>query len=675
MQRLLDFFVVFFNRYDITTELIMLFTLMILKIIVHSSKPEKTLMFKIFQIGMRFATLIIVFHIFMLGETIRIKNDNFLIFNIEYIIFSLSYTGVLECLFIYQLLLSYKRRFQKKRILTFSFILGVIWLGILMFPLFRGVLLDFSDGKYKMSKNSDIYVLDSYICIMVVAIVSLFNKKDVSRIVNVMTAIFVPIEAIAISAQLFLHSDYLVCTTYTLPFFIYFLLFHVNRYDEVTGCQGFTAYKSFLNQCLKSNKKFILLTVTCPAIEARNNIELEKKVIGICNNLTRKIEKIDSKIRVYHISTFHYKVIKVVENEREGEIIKMNLIDLLSEPIFLEDRYIKIPMNFLVSKRYEMIDTCEEYNILLKKMNNEFWNLGIDQTIEISDEDVKAFKRRMFLEKNIIEIKFNHNIDDERVCLYVQPIFNVNTGTFQTGESLIRLNINGEFFYPDEFIPIAEQCGCIHALTRIMLFKVAKLAVKLRENPGFKALSLNVSTVEMIEPNVCEEFFGIINRAGAKPENIRIEITESTKVLEYKRVIQNINDFVGMGLKFYLDDFGTGYSNLDRVIALPFSAIKFDKNLMYKAFEDSKTDQIFRFLASFFKQKGYMLVVEGVENENQLEYVKSIGFDYIQGFFYSKPISSEEVEKFYISKSMQDRIAVNGRTLESAIATCSGCLA
>lgn len=648
MQSFFNFMISFFHTYDITTEVVMIVLILVLYLIIQCSKPENTYMLKIFRMGMRFSLLTIIFHIAMLGETIKIPTSyNIIPFSVFYLLFSISDTGTLLCLFLYQNNLSYKRRFQIKKTMVMAGIFCAVWLTILILPMVKGLLLNNLDGSFTMSKFSDAYVVCSLLCAIIVGTTSFINRRNVSKIVNFGSLIFIPIEIVAIVFQFYFHTAYFICATFTIPFLIYFILFHTDKYDDITGCQGYAAYKTFIKRCLQNKKDFIQLTVSCPSIESRNNSEIERIAIGECNRFSREIERIDRRLRVYSISTYHYNIICTVKDEFEGEYIKDRLLDLLTEPLQIGNRYIKVAMNFLASKRYEEITSIEDYLRLLKQKEKQFFNLGIDQTIEVTDKDAKAFKRHAFIEKNILDIKYQRNLEDDRVIAFVQPIYNINSGKFKTGECLMRLMIDGEMIFPDEFIPIAERCGCIHSLTRIMLYKAARLSKQLCEHDNFEALTVNVSTIEMAEPNVCEEFYGIFMRAGAKPENIRLEITESTKVIDYRKVTENINQLVSMGINFYLDDFGTGYSNLDRVIGMPFSSIKFDKSLMYKAIEDKKTAQLISFLSNFFKQKGFSLVVEGVETEDQRDYVKKLGFDYIQGYLYSKPVPASDVEKFF----------------------------
>ena len=211
----------------------------------------------------------------------------------------------------------------------------------------------------------------------------------------------------------------------------------------------------------------------------------------------------------------------------------------------------------------------------------------------------------------------------------------------------MRMKIDDKLYFPNDFIPVAEEIGAIHMLTKIMLHKVALKTLDLSGHGDFTAITVNVSTMELINSNASKEFYDIITEVGANPRNIRLEITESTTISDYNRVLDNMQYLTDRGIAFYLDDFGTGYSNLDRIATLPLKTIKFDKSLLYKAMADSKSAELFVLMLDYFKKVGLKTVIEGVEDSEQKEYVEKLGFDYIQGYFYSKPVPAENVNSFY----------------------------
>ena len=144
---------------------------------------------------------------------------------------------------------------------------------------------------------------------------------------------------------------------------------------------------------------------------------------------------------------------------------------------------------------------------------------------------------------------------------------------------------------------------------------------------------------------------GIINDNGINPEHIRLELTESAMFDDFETVLYNMEKLNQSGIKFYLDDFGTGYSNIERIIGCPFYTIKFDKSLLYKALNNDGVSDLMSHMISVFKKQGFVLLIEGVEDDTQNSYCIEQGFDYIQGYKYSKPHPVIELKNYFNKKS------------------------
>ena len=119
---------------------------------------------------------------------------------------------------------------------------------------------------------------------------------------------------------------------------------------------------------------------------------------------------------------------------------------------------------------------------------------------------------------------------------------------------------------------------------------------------------------------------------------------------DFNAINYNIQMLEKNGVNFYLDDFGTGYSNLERIMNFPFMTIKFDKSLLYKAISDNNMDELVEGMVNIFKKRGFILLVEGVENDEQSQYSINKGFDYIQGYKYAKPIPINELINYFSKK-------------------------
>ena len=221
-----------------------------------------------------------------------------------------------------------------------------------------------------------------------------------------------------------------------------------------------------------------------------------------------------------------------------------------------------------------------------------------------------------------------------------QPIFDTKTKRFNHFEALIRL-ANEELGYigPSEFIPIAENFGLAN---EIDFFVLNETCAFLQRNPEISGLEINISCAEFFN-NPSERFMKIINQYGVDPSRIILEITETIAVKYPSKTKEFMADLGQYGVKFAMDDFGSGYSNIARFITLPFSVAKLDKTLLS---ESENISIFFEAAINLFKNLNIPIVIEGVETEKQLDLSIKKQIDYIQGYYFSKPLKEDDLLEF-----------------------------
>ena len=271
---------------------------------------------------------------------------------------------------------------------------------------------------------------------------------------------------------------------------------------------------------------------------------------------------------------------------------------------------------------------------------------------EITDEDVKAFDRSENILVQLEDIYKKGNLDDERVLVYCQPVLNIKTGKYDTAEALMRLRLPElGMIFPDQFIPLAEDMGFIHALTRIITYKTCEAAQSLlAEGYEVKRISVNVSMSDLRDEDFARELSEIIENSSIPNGKIAIEITESQTESDFNSLKSMIEQLKDTGIRFYLDDFGTGYSNMERIMNLPFDIIKFDRSLVIASQSDKRSEEIVGKLAGMFAELHYSVLYEGIEDEADEKRCINMYASYLQGYKYSKPIPIEELRNFF-SKS------------------------
>jgi len=243
-------------------------------------------------------------------------------------------------------------------------------------------------------------------------------------------------------------------------------------------------------------------------------------------------------------------------------------------------------------------------------------------------------------------------LSNKRFEVYYQPIYSVKEKKFHSAEALIRLKDEKYgFISPEVFIPVAEKSGAIHKIGDFVLEQVcAFIASDEYKKLGMSYIEVNLSVVQCMQPKLANHIMEILTRYGVRPEQLNLEITETAASISQQALEDNIKDLTNMGMKFSLDDFGTGYSNMQRIVKLPFDIIKLDRTFT-ELYDNPKLGIVLTNAINMIKAMKMKIVVEGVETEEMLKLFSELECEYIQGYYFSKPIPREEFVKFIQASS------------------------
>ncbi|MFT4798926.1 MAG: diguanylate cyclase (GGDEF)-like protein [Candidatus Azotimanducaceae bacterium] len=233
---------------------------------------------------------------------------------------------------------------------------------------------------------------------------------------------------------------------------------------------------------------------------------------------------------------------------------------------------------------------------------------------------------------------------------YYQPIFDPRTEKFVGYEALMRwIGSNGKsVFMPDQFIPIAERSGLIVDLGKEMIGTAVR---NLHEwdllHGGGRELSINLSPLQFHDKTLVQDIDSIVSQYDVDPSLIKFEITESLFVHEGDYVLEKLQDLKSIGCRLSLDDFGIGYSSLAYLQRYPFDQIKIDKCFIDNVLDSSKSRALIKAVRILSTDLGMNLVAEGVETEQQADCLTAIGVDYLQGYYFSRPMPPEQIDRTY----------------------------
>lgn len=242
----------------------------------------------------------------------------------------------------------------------------------------------------------------------------------------------------------------------------------------------------------------------------------------------------------------------------------------------------------------------------------------------------------------------------EEFVVFYQPVVDVNTQMCTSCEALVRWDSKAlGFMGPGEFIPLAEYLGLITSIGDYVLEEACRRCKLWNDNgyPDFY-INVNLSVVQLLQKNVVENIKRILDKTGVNPKNIVLEITESFAINDMQRVMDIITGLKKLGPRIALDDFGTGYSSLNYIKQLPLDIIKVDKTFIDDIVEDDYAQAFIKLIVDLSKTIGTKIVVEGVEHKEQFELLKSLGVDYIQGYYFGKPVPANIFEE----KNLEGRL-------------------
>ncbi len=250
-----------------------------------------------------------------------------------------------------------------------------------------------------------------------------------------------------------------------------------------------------------------------------------------------------------------------------------------------------------------------------------------------------------FLQSLEIENKLKEAIAHDDFVLYYQPQFYAGTKRLRGMEALIRMRDAEKLVSPATFIPIAEKNGIIIPIGRWVLEESVRQYAKWREQYGVHLiLSINISAKQFAKENFSDVMLKTIRKYHVDFSEVEIEITESILIDDFDSVFNKLKFLREQGIRISLDDFGTGFSSLSYLKKLPIDTLKIDKSFIDTVLTDSATRVITESIVEMVKSLGFESIAEGVEDQNQYEYLKDIGCDVVQGYLLGKPLPAQEME-------------------------------
>ena len=420
------------------------------------------------------------------------------------------------------------------------------------------------------------------------------------------------------------------------------ILFTIESKDDIvnptTGILNRYALQMALDRAM-INKGNTLLLIKIP------NLNYYNKMIGFenMNDILRRISKwMDESYnpyQCYDCNRGHFAVVCEGISEEEIDVIRRKTMERFDHAWGKGEFSLIFPVQFGVIHLLEDVKTVENIFMLIDAPFDGKMSVELDVTKAVHD-----YERGVLVERLI-----DKALKNKSFRVYYQPIYCTETGKVSSAEALCRL-YDDEYgmIPPDEFIPLAERNGSIIEIGQFVFEEVCKFYKEGRlQNLGIEYVEVNLSVVQCMSKNLKKVFDETLERYSLDAKFINLEITESATAQNQRVLIDTIDVLKESGFTFSLDDYGTGYSNITYMYDMPFSIIKIDKSILWKALhpekgEGQKNAMIYlEDTIRMLKDMDYSVLVEGVETLEQKMLLEKLDCDYQQGFYYSKPVSKQ----------------------------------
>ncbi len=276
-------------------------------------------------------------------------------------------------------------------------------------------------------------------------------------------------------------------------------------------------------------------------------------------------------------------------------------------------------------------------------------------TIRDSYTRFVAYYDASLLQKELRNERLIESLDtaiaEHQFRIYYQPKYDITEEEprLRSAEALIRWQ-HPEFgmVSPGVFIPLFEEKGLIQKVDRFVWEEAARQMAAWKDKYGIEIpVSVNVSRIDVYAPDFVDNFKALVARYGLRPENYFLEITESAYTEDSEQLLGVVERVRAEGFPVEMDDFGSGYSSLNMISTLPIDALKMDMNFIRNMHtRGSKNNRIIELMIDIAHYLGVPVVAEGVETQEQVELLRNMGCNIVQGYYFSKPVTPEEFETF-----------------------------
>lgn len=413
--------------------------------------------------------------------------------------------------------------------------------------------------------------------------------------------------------------------------------------DNVTGLGNEKAFRLQLKNKIQRKEKHDIITVYIRQfhhITGMLGVENGNRLLA---DVGTYLVKACGKFHVFHSTEDTFLI--PVNSEEERKELEEKIQKRFAAGWNVQKNNVMLDMAMIIQHYPQDFSTVSEYQ--------NMWDYLLERAKKTGNQTVFETDTR-FLEKyrhrNKVELTVQRAIRERGFEVYYQPIYSLAEKRIVSLEALVRL-YDEELGYisPEEFIPLAEKNGTVLQIGEQVLEECCKFLsrhVLSNESLGLENIHVNMSAVQCLRQNLRETILPVLEKFHIPPSMISFEITEGTAILAPELMLRHMRELGKAGITFALDDYGSGNANCSYLIRFPFQKIKIDKEILWAYFEKKSARIVLQNEICTMKQLGLPVIVEGVENQEQRDEMERLGVDYIQGYYYGRPMPEMDCLRF-----------------------------
>ena len=415
---------------------------------------------------------------------------------------------------------------------------------------------------------------------------------------------------------------------------------YLATYDELTGIYNKQAFYAKTKEMLLDNpdKNFDLLRINIERFKVLNDLFGESTGDKLLRYIGKFLKEINLPLCVS--GRLYADNFVVCYEAGKGDSRRMiNTLQMVADSFAINNRTIlSFGLYRIDDKTLPVSVMCDRANMALWKAKGNFKNPYCEY-----DEKMR---QQVLKEQKIINA-MERAIQNKEFTLYLQPKYDIEKGTIIGAEALVRwISLENGFISPGDFIPVFENNGFVYEVDKFIWEESCRYLRKwLDEGREVHPISVNVSRIDLYDPKLVQHLVNLREKYQLPSQYLELEITESAYTEDPEQIITITRQLREAGFVILMDDFGTGYSSLNMLKDIQIDVLKLDMGFLKSSDYSAKGGNILTAILKMAESLKMQTIAEGVETKEQVEFLKSIGCRYVQGFYYSKPLPVGEFEK------------------------------